>query len=70
MSKRIFYNEGPYQARVCRFFLAHHQVVAYHRWLSFHPMDLERYCKFEVSLERVMFIALLLVFFLSNGQNF
>jgi hypothetical protein len=24
-----FYNEGPYQARVCGFFLAYHQVVAY-----------------------------------------
>jgi hypothetical protein len=28
-----FYNEGPYQARVCGFFLAYHQVVAYHWWL-------------------------------------
>ncbi len=62
-----FYNDGPYQACVCGFFLAYHQVVAYHRWLSFHPTDLERYRKFEVSLERVMFIAFLLVFFLSNG---
>jgi hypothetical protein len=35
--KEIFYNEGPYQARVCGFFLAYHQVVAYHRWLLFHP---------------------------------
>jgi hypothetical protein len=65
-----FYDEGPYQARVCGFFLVYHQVVAYHWWLSFCPTDLERYCKFEVSLERVMFIALLLVFFLSNGQKF
>ncbi len=44
-----FYNEGPYQARVRGFFLAYHQVVAYHRWLSFHQTDLERYRKFEVS---------------------
>jgi hypothetical protein len=35
--EEIFYNEGPYQARVCGFFLAYHQVVAYHRWLLFHP---------------------------------
>jgi hypothetical protein len=44
------YDEGPYQARVCGFFLAYHQVVAYHWWLSFRPTDLEHYCKFEVSL--------------------
>jgi hypothetical protein len=25
---REFYNEGPYQARVCGFFLVYHQVVA------------------------------------------
>jgi hypothetical protein len=65
-----FYNEGPYQARVCGFFLAYHHVVVYHWWLSFRPTDLEHYCEFEVSLEQVMFITLLLVFFLSNGQNF
>jgi hypothetical protein len=65
-----FYNDGPYQACVRGFFLAYHQVVAYHWWLSFCPMDLERYCKFEVSLEWVMFIAFLLVFFLSNGRKF
>jgi hypothetical protein len=65
-----FYNKEPYQAHVRGFFLAHHQVVAYHWWLSFRPTDLEHYCKFEVSLEQVMFIALLLVFFLSNGQKF
>jgi hypothetical protein len=65
-----FHNNGPYQARVHGFFLAYHQVVAYCRWLLFRPKDLERYRKFEVSLERVMFIALLLVFFLSNGRKF
>ncbi len=65
-----FCNNGLYQARVCGFFLAYHQVVAYHRWLLFRLTDLERYCKFEVSLERVMFIPFFLVFFLSNGQKF
>ncbi len=65
-----FYNNGPYQARVRGFFLAYHQVVAYHWWLLFRPTDLEQYHEFEVSLERVMFIAFLLVFFLSNGQKF
>jgi hypothetical protein len=45
-------------------------VVPYHWWLLFRPKDLGRYCEFEVSLERVMFIALLLVFFLSNGRRF
>ncbi len=28
-----FYNKGPYQARVCGFFLVYHQVVAYY-WSS------------------------------------
>jgi hypothetical protein len=65
-----FYNNGPYQGRVHGFFLAYHLVVAYHQWLLFHMTDLERYHKFEVSLERVMFIVLLLVFFLSNGRRF
>jgi hypothetical protein len=65
-----FYNNGPYQACVCGFFLVYHQVVAYHWWLLFRPTDLEHHHEFEVSLERVMFIALLLVFFLSNGQKF
>ncbi len=64
------YDDGLYQACVCGFFLAYHQVVAYHRWLSFCPMDLERYCEFEVSLERAIFIPILLVFSLSNGQKF
>jgi hypothetical protein len=68
--KRFFYDDGPYQARVRGFFLEYHQVVAHCWWLSFHPTDLECYCEFEVSLERVMFIALLLVFFLSNGRKF
>jgi hypothetical protein len=47
--EEIFYNERPYTARVCGFFLAYHQVVANHRWLSFSLTNLEHYCKFEVS---------------------
>ncbi len=46
-----FYDEGPYEERVRSFFLAYHQVAAYHRWLSFCPADLERFCEFEVSFE-------------------
>ncbi len=65
-----FYNEGPYKARVCGFFLAYHQVLAYRWWLLFCPMDLERYRKFEVSLERVMFIACLLISFDLMDKNF
>ncbi len=49
-----FYNKGPYQARVCGFFLVYHQVVAYCRWLSFRLMELEHYREFEVSLVRVI----------------
>jgi hypothetical protein len=44
-----FYDEGPYEERVRGFFLAYHQVTAYHRWLLFCPADLERFCEFEVS---------------------
>ncbi len=69
-NKESFFDDGPYQACVCGFFLGYHQVVAYHWRLSFHPTDLGRYCEFEVSLELVMFITLLLVFFLSNGWRF
>jgi hypothetical protein len=58
-----FYDKGPYQARVCGFFLAYHLVLAYRWWLSFRLTDLERYCKFEVSFEQVMFIACLLISF-------
>ncbi len=57
-----FYDEGPYQARVRRFFLAYHQVVAYRWWLMFRPMELERYHEFEVSLVRVMYLACLFIF--------
>ncbi len=65
-----FYDEGPYQARVCGFFLAYHQVVAYHRWLSFHPTKLERYLEFEVSLVRVMYLACLFIFLVLMERNF
>ncbi len=47
--KENFYDEEPYKERVCGFFLAYHQVVAYQCWLSFCPADLERFCEFEVS---------------------
>ncbi len=49
--KENFYGEGPYEERVRGFFLAYHQVVAYHCWLSFCLADLERFCEFEVSFE-------------------
>jgi hypothetical protein len=65
-----FYNEEPYKACVHGFFLAYYQVLAYHRWLLFHPTDLERYCKFEVSLERVMFITCLLISSVLMDRNF
>jgi hypothetical protein len=64
-----FYNKGPYQARVCEFFLAYHQVLAYHWWLSFRPTDLEHYCEFEVSLVLVMYIACLLISFVLMGKK-
>ncbi len=59
-----FYDKGPYQACVRGFFLAHHQVLTFHWWLSFRPTDLERYCKFEVSLVRAMYITRLLISFI------
>ncbi len=48
-NKENFYDEGPYEERICGFFLAYHQVVAYHRWLLSRLADLERFCEFEVS---------------------
>jgi hypothetical protein len=59
--KENLYNKEPYKAHVHAFFLAYHQVLPYCRWLLFHPTDLEHYCKFEVSLEWVMFIPRLLI---------
>jgi hypothetical protein len=56
-----FYNEGLYQARVHGFFLVYHQVVTYCWWLLFRPTELERYCKFEVSLVWVMYLARLFI---------
>ena len=41
--KENLYDKGPYQAHVRGFFLAYHQVVAYHRWLLSRPADLERF---------------------------
>jgi hypothetical protein len=65
-----FYNKGPYQARVCKFFLVYHQVLPYHWWLLFRLTDLERYCKFKVSLVRVMYIPCLLISFVLMERRF
>ncbi len=65
-----FYDNGPYQARVQGFFLACYQVVAYHWWLLFHPTELERYCKFKVSLVRVMYLAHSFIFLILIERNF
>ncbi len=65
-----FHNDGPYQACVCGFFLAYHQVVAYHRWLLFGPTEMEHYCKFEVSLVRVMYLACSFIFLVLMERNF
>jgi hypothetical protein len=64
------YNEGPYQARVCEFFLAYHQVVAYHWWLLFHLTEFEPYLKFEVSLVRVMYLTRSLISSVLIERNF
>ncbi len=58
------YDKEPYKAHVHVFFLAYHQVRAYRWWLLFHPTDLECYHEFEVSLERIMFYAHLLISFI------
>ncbi len=50
-NKENFYDEGPYEEHVHGFFLAYNQVVAYHCWLLFLPVDLEHCCEFEVSFE-------------------
>jgi hypothetical protein len=68
--EEIFYNKGPYQARVCGFFLAYHQVVAYPWWLLFCPMELECYHEFKVSLVQVMYLACLFIFFILMERNF
>jgi hypothetical protein len=64
------YNKGPYQPRVYGFFLAYHQVVAYHWWLSFRLTELERYCKFKVSLVWLMYLACLFIFLILMERNF
>jgi hypothetical protein len=64
-----FYDKELYKARVHAFFLVYHQVRAYPWWLSFCPMDLERYPEFKVSLEWVMFFACLLIFFVLMDRN-
>ncbi len=46
--KENFYNKEPYEEWVRGFFLAY-MVVAYQRWLSDCPVDLERFREFEVS---------------------
>jgi hypothetical protein len=69
-NKENFYNEGPYQARICRFLLVYHQVVAYRWWLSFCLAELKHYCKFKVSLVRLMYLACLLISFVLMERNF
>jgi hypothetical protein len=63
------YDEEPCKARVHTFFLAYHEMRAYRWWLSFRPTDLECYRKFEVSLERVMFYAHLLISFVLMDEK-
>jgi hypothetical protein len=65
-----YYDKGPYKACVCAFFLGYHQMHAYRHWLSFHPTDLERYRKFEVSLEQVMYHAHLSISFVLMANFF
>jgi hypothetical protein len=65
-----FYDKGPYQACVCGFFLAYHQVVAYHQWLSYRLTEFERYLKFKVSLMRVMYLARLFIFLVLMERKF
>jgi hypothetical protein len=69
-NEKNFYHEGPYQARVRGVFLAYHQVVIYHRWLSFRPTKSERYHEFKVSLVRVMYLARLFIFLVLMERNF
>jgi hypothetical protein len=68
--KEIFYDKGPKKARVHGFFLAYHQVVAYHQWLSFRPTKLGRYLKFKVNLVRVMCLACSFIFLILMERNF
>ncbi len=65
-----FCNKGPYQAHICGFFLAYHQLVAYRWWLLFRPTESERYHEFEVSLVRVMYLARSFIFLVLMERNF
>jgi hypothetical protein len=65
-----FYDTELYKARVHAFFLAFHQVHAYRQWLLFCLTDLERYCKFEVSLKWVIVFACSLISFVLMDRNF
>jgi hypothetical protein len=68
--KENHHDEELYKAHVHAFFLAYHQKCAYRWWHSFRPMDLERFCKFKVSLERLMSYAhLLITFVLMDKKN-
>jgi hypothetical protein len=70
--KENHYDKELCKARVHAFFLAYHQMRAYHWWLSFRPTDSECYRKFKVSLEleRVMFYAYLLISFVLMDNFF
>jgi hypothetical protein len=61
--KENHYDKEPHKACIHAFFLAYHQMHAYRWWLLFHPTDLEHYREFEVSMERVIFYAHLLISF-------
>jgi hypothetical protein len=67
--KENHYDVEMYKARVHAFFLAYHEMRTYRWWLSFRPTDLECYRKFEVSLERVMFYAHLLILFVLRDKK-
>jgi hypothetical protein len=69
-SEENFYNNGLYQACVRGFFLAYHQVVAYHQWLVFRPTESECYRELEVSLVRVTYLACLFIFLILTERNF
>ncbi len=65
-----FYDTEPYKACVHVFFLVYYQECTYRQWFLFRPMDLEHYHEFKVSLERVMFFAWSLIFFVLMDRNF
>jgi hypothetical protein len=61
--KENHYDKELCEACVHAFFLAYHEICTYRWWLLFHLTDLRRYHKFQVSLERVMVYAHLLMSF-------